>query len=152
MKMSRYGLDVGVPPGFDVRLYRRAGAPGETTYPILHAGNFALPELRGDFGSGAVEKMGAAHVLVVVAEHGSAAANTALFASQGRPWLSPADFDPRRLQRIVPGQSGAQYFYQESGRAFCLYVVLGSRVQAPSLIGQAQQVLNALTVRPGVVG
>lgn len=152
MKLSRYGLEIGLLPGFDIRLFRRAATAGEPTYPVLHAGNFSLPELRGDFGSGAVEQMGPDHVLVVVFEHGTAAAATPLFASQGRPWLSAADFDPRRLQRIIPGQSGAQYFYQESGRAFCLYVVLGSRSRATSLIGQAQEALNSLTVSTGVPG
>ena len=35
-------------------------------------------------------------------------------------------FDRNSLQRAVPGQSGLQQFFTHRGRAFCLYVVLGS--------------------------
>ena len=93
---------------------------------MLHAGNFALPERRGDFGGGAVERMGPTNVLVVLFEYDQASARTPLFARIDRPQPVPSDFAPNQLQRIIPGQSGAQYFYSEAGRAFCLYVVLGS--------------------------
>ena len=40
--------------------------------------------------------------------------------------LSPDDFSPGVLQRAIRGQAGVQRFFHEPGRAFCLYVVLGS--------------------------
>jgi hypothetical protein len=52
------------------------------------------------------------------------------------------------LQRITPGQSGAQYFYNEAGRAFCLYVVLGSHDRRSQLVGEARRLLSGLGVRP----
>jgi hypothetical protein len=118
------------------------------TYPVLHAGNFALPAERGDFGSGAVERMGTGHVFVVLFEYGPQAASTPLFARRGRPRPTPADFRPNQLQRIIRGQTGAQYFYHEAGRAFCLYVVLGSAVRRAPLTAEAGRLLSGVTVRP----
>jgi hypothetical protein len=115
---------------------------------VLHAGNFALPERRGDFGSGAVEQMGPTNVLVVVFEYDRASARTPLFAHRGRPQPVASDFAPNRLQRIIRGQSGAQYFYNEVGRAFCLYVVLGSHDLRAQLVGEVRQLLSGLAVRP----
>ena len=150
---SRDGIDVKAPDGWDVRIYRRPPAPSETTNPVVHAGNFALPERRGDFGSGAVERMGPTNLLVVLFEYDRAAAHTPLFARRGRPQPVASDFGPNQLQRIIPGQSGAQYFYNEAGRAFCLYVVLGSHDRRAQLVGEARRLLSGVGVRPqGVSG
>jgi hypothetical protein len=145
---SRDGIDLNVPAGWDARIYRRPPAPSETTNSVLHAGNFALPEGRGDFGSGAVERMGPTDVLVVLFEYDPAAARTPLFARSGQPQPVASDFAPNQLQRIIPGQSGAQYFYNEAGRAFCLYVVLGSHDRRAALVDDVRQVLSGLRVRP----
>lgn len=150
--VSRHGISLDTPPGWDVRLYRRAPAPGQTTYPVLHTGNFGLPSLRGDFGSGAVERMGPANVLVVLFEHAQSAAGTPLFASRVRPRPMASDFHPRRLQRIIEGQSGAEYFYTEAGRAFCLYVVLGSHARRASLAAEAATIVAGLRIQPGMNG
>jgi hypothetical protein len=150
---SRDGIDLDVPSGWDVRIYRRQPAPGERTNPVLHAGNFALPERRGDFGSGAVERMGPTNVLVVLFEYDPPAARTPLFARNGRPRPVASDFAPNQLQRILPGQSGVQYFYNEAGRAFCLYVVLGSHDRRAQLVDDVRQLLSGLGVRrQGVSG
>jgi hypothetical protein len=145
---SRDGIDLDLPAGWDARIYRRPPAPRETTNSVLHAGNFALPERRGDFGSGAVERMGPTNVLVVLFEYDPAAARTPLFARHGRPQPVASDFAPNQLQRIIPGQSGAQYFYNEAGRAFCLYVVLGSHDQRGHLVDEVRLLLSRLGVRP----
>jgi hypothetical protein len=144
---SRDGIDVNVPAGWDARIYRRSPAPSETTNSVLHAGNFVLPEGRGDFGSGAVERMGPSDVLVVLFEYDPAAARTPLFARSGQPRPVASDFAPNHLQRIIPGQSGAQYFYNEAGRAFCLYVVLGSHDRRGELVNDARQLLSGLRVQ-----
>ena len=145
---SRDGIDLSVPVGWDARIYRRSPTLGETTNSVVHAGNFALPERRGDFGSGAVERMGPTNVLVVLFEYDPAAARTPLFARSGQPQPVASDFAPNQLQRIIPGQSGVQYFYNEAGRALCLYVVLGSHDRRAELVVDVRRLLSGLRVHP----
>jgi hypothetical protein len=56
------------------------------------------------------------------------------------------DFAPNALQRVLPGLLGGQWFFTEHGRAFCLYVVLGSREHATSSVREVRQVLDGITV------
>lgn len=146
MRVDRLGLAVDVPAGWDVRVSRRPAAEGSTANPVMHLANFALPERRGDFGSGAVERMRPDDVLVVLFEYDEEATSTPLFAQRGRPRPAPADFSPRQLQRTLPGQSGVQYFYSEAGRAFCLYIVLGSHGRRAALVPSVNALLGRLTV------
>jgi hypothetical protein len=57
-------------------------------------------------------------------------------------------FSPKRLQRPLPGQLGCQLFFQESGRAFCLYVVAGGRASLPRIVAQVNGTLDALVIGP----
>jgi hypothetical protein len=145
--MEAHGLQINAPPAWDVRVYRRAAEVEERTFPVMHAANFAMPARRGDFGSGAVEYMGPSDVLVVLFEYDPEAAGTALFSSRGTPTVRPDDFSPRALQRTLRGQSGVQYFFREAGRAFCLYIVLGSHARRRRLVGAANQLVRSVTIR-----
>jgi hypothetical protein len=125
MRLSAHGLDVDVPAGWEARIMRRdVQAFGETPRPVLHMANFSLPERRGDFGAGVVEHMKDDDVFVVVFEYGPESVGQALFRHVGVPRLRPADFSAHRLQRTLPGQAGAQMFFQANGRAFCIYAVV----------------------------
>ena len=146
MKVQRRGLAVDVPAGWDVRVSQRASADGDTANPVMHLATFPLPDRHGDFGSGAVERMRPDDVLVVLFEYDQEACSTPLFATRGRPRLKPGDFSTRQLQRTLPGQSGVQYFYSEGGRAFCLYVVLGSHARRAELVPLVSRLLAGLTV------
>jgi hypothetical protein len=154
MRLAHRGLGVDLPPGWDARIYRRTDdEPEATTHAVLHAGNFALPADRGDFGSGAVERMGPGHVLVVLIEHHPDAARTPLFANPGLPRrLTPAMFSPHQLQRTIAGQGGTQVFFHEGGRAFCLYVVLGSHARRTQLVPLVNELLTSLEIAPLGVG
>jgi hypothetical protein len=142
-----HGLAVRPPAAWDVRVYRRDPDPGEQTFAIMHAANFALPNDRGDFGSGAVEYMRPDHVLVVLFEHDPESATTALFQQRGMPTPHHDNFSPRALQRTLRGQSGVQYFFNERHRAFCLYVVLGSHARRRNLVAAANQMIEAVTIQ-----
>ena len=146
MKLARHGVAVDLPQGWDGRIYRRAlGAV--PTPAILHAANFALPANRGDYGSGAVERMQPGDVLVTLVEHDGSAAGTALFAHDGPPPpLTPRDFSPHMLQRTLAGQSGVQRFFTWNGRPFCLYVVLGSHAARPRLVPLVNAVTRSIAV------
>jgi hypothetical protein len=145
--MHAHGFTINAPPAWDVRVYRRAEQLGERTFPVVHAGNFPLPPRRGDYGSGVVETMGPAHVLVVLFEHDQEAAQTALFAREGMPRARADDFSPRALQRTLQGQSGVQYFFHEADRAFCLYIVLGSHARRRRLVPAANELVASVAIR-----
>jgi hypothetical protein len=148
--VAAHGLRVTLPDRWEARLYRRDALPGapldEAHHPVLHLANFALPPGRGDFGTGAVEVMGPSHAFVSLLEYAAAEAGTALFAARGRPRLAAGDFAANALQRRLPGQLGCQKFFTEHGRAFCLYVVLGSRAHAGSLVEDVSSVLDRLEI------
>ena len=159
--LRSHGIRATVPAGWDARIYRRsdevqASTPaaaalhqGGTTHAVFHAASFPLPEGRGDFGGGAVERMGPHDVLVALVEYHPDAAGTALFRAHGIPRaLDPRAFSPTILQRLLPGQAGTQVFFQERGRAWCLYVVLGSFAARAGLVSRVNEVLSALSVEP----
>lgn len=142
MILDDHGITIDVPPGWDARIFRRPEstvvAPGIVdparpgvprsgwTAPVAHLGNFALPEDRGDYGSGAVNVMLARHVFIALVEFGSESVGTAMFRASGLPRLRPVDFDPNAMQRPLPGMGGVQRFLVSHDRAFCLYAVVGS--------------------------
>jgi len=148
-RLASQGLAVDLPAGWDGRIGRRLSpsSTGVARHTVMHLANFALPEERGDFGSGAVDIMGPGGVMVVLFEHDPHSAGTALFRADGIPRrLRAEQFGRNQLQRAIRGQVGAQFFGHERGRAFCLYVVLGSgRLRRP-LAALAEQVLATLEV------
>ena len=161
MKLAAHDIETDLPAGWEGRITRRAeppaiaagvaarGAPGERTHPVVHLANFALPEHRGDYGSGAVDVMTGQDILIVLFEFGPEAVGQPLFARRGLPrTLAPARFSPNALQRTRPGQVGRQIFFTEHDRAFSLYVVLGSRGAVTVLAPKADRVLRATTIGP----
>jgi hypothetical protein len=67
-----------------------------------------------------------------------------LFAAQGVPKLTPADFSPRRLQRNLSGQVGCQLFFTADNRPFCLYVVIAGRVHVRAIVTELNELLQQL--------
>jgi hypothetical protein len=86
------------------------------------------------------------HVLVVLFEYEPAAAHTPLFRATRRPHPQPHDFRPEQLQRTVTGQSGAQWFFTERNRPFCLYVVMGGHGRRGRLLPDVHRLLDSLIV------
>jgi hypothetical protein len=153
VRLARHGIEVDVPRGWDVRVYRRAPQDGvATTHASVHAANFALPASRGDYGSGAVEIMTREDVFLSLIEFHPDAARTALFKRSGVPHLQPAKFSPRKLQRTIPGQAGCQFFFNHQGRAFCLFVVLGDYSNRVRLVQRANELVAALDFDPPGAG
>lgn len=164
--LSDQGITVDLPPGWEGRIMVRQpqtvpraqqqapgsppppGPPADQPNPVVHLGNFALPADRGDFGSGAVDLMGFGNLLVVLFEYGAESVGTPLFANPRPRNLQPGQFHRDTLQRAIPGQAGFQQFFTESGRAFCLYVVLGAQRNARHLAGLANHTLDATTIAP----
>lgn len=145
--VAAHGLAVDTLPGWEARIFRHQAAdPRESTRPIVHMANFALPRERGDFGGGVTDRMGPGDVFVTLFEYGPESTGKPLFAHQGRPKLNARRFSPAALQRTLPGQSGCQLFFTEAGRPFCLYVVIGSHARVPALVDQVERALARVNV------
>ncbi len=165
MKLQSHGIETDLPPGWEGRISLRTppgagartaaeaepgplGTAGEVPHPVVHLANFALPEQRGDFGSGAVDLMTEANVLVVLFEYGPESVGTALFKAKGVPTLRPDMFSASALQRTLPGQAGCQVFFTTADRAFCCYTVLGRQAAANRVLPQANATLSATRILP----
>jgi hypothetical protein len=166
-ELNAHGLTVHTPAGWEGRIFRRlqhgqvasasgtappgpAAPEGEETYPVLHVATVALPNGVGDYGSEAVGNLGEEDALIVVKEFAPRLATEAVFSTPGLPRsLQPDDFSPQMLQRLIQGQAGVQRFGNEAGRAFCLYVVLGSWKNRKQVVPGVNQVLSTLHIDPG---
>jgi hypothetical protein len=161
VELSRFGISVDLPRGFEGAIRRRpdqdvpavgtAGAPvpvGGRHRPVVHLATFGLPTSRGDFGQDAVELMGPDDVFITLFEYERESAGAALFSSSGLPrQLRGRDFRPSQLQRSLPGQVGFQAFFTEAGRPFTLYVVLGGAASTRS-VGRVNALLSQLRIDP----
>jgi hypothetical protein len=154
--ITAYDIRVRLPSGWDGRIARRGNGRGSTRgqissgggseHPVVHLGTFALPEKRGDFGSGAVEQMRATDVLLCLIEFDGADRDSALFARTGVPRFRAQDFSPNSMQRTIAGMCGAQAFFTEAGRAFCAYAVLGSYRGRASLVRAVNDALAGVHI------
>jgi hypothetical protein len=149
-RFEAHGISMLVPTGWEARFSRPASRldDGGTAHPYLHAANFALPAARAPFGSGVVGDLRASDVFVALLEYAPASAATPLFSSRGVPVrLQAGDFSASALQRSRRGQTGFQRFFHESGRAFCLYVVLGGRPAYERGLASVNSLLWSMRIR-----
>jgi hypothetical protein len=149
-RLSRSGISVDVPEGWEGSIdgggFEQL-ATGGTRPTLLHVGSFPMPSERGSFGSGATELMNTDDVFVILFEYGPESVGTPLFAEPGLPRsVRPDDFSRDALQHAIAGQSGMQRFFTEKGRAFCLYVVLGSHIDRAELVAKVNAVLSTVVI------
>jgi hypothetical protein len=143
-----HGIVARLPNGFEGRIFVRPPTLG-TSNPVAQFATFPLPDDIGDFGSGAVNLMGAEDVFATLFEFGPESLGTALFSQQGRPTaFTSADFSPVRLRRGLPGQSGTQWFFTEAGRPFSFYAVLGSHLRRELLVPGVNALISSLVISP----
>jgi hypothetical protein len=147
-RVARRGTSGGAVPGaLGSAADRRAlGVSGERTFAVLHLASFPLPEQRDDFGGNFTPGMRSSDAFVALFEYGPDAALQPLFSARGVPRVTARMFSPNRLQQRRPGQVGCQLFFNASARAFCLYVVAGSRASLPRIITQVNGALAELEV------
>lgn len=149
-RISSSGISVDLPQGWEGSIdgggFEQLSS-GATRPTLLHVGSFPMPPERGSFGSGATELMNTNDVFIVLFEYEPESLGTPLFAEQGLPrGVGPDDFSRDALQHAVTGQSGMQRFFTENGRAFCLYVVLGSHIDRPELVTRVNAVLQTVVI------
>ena len=162
--IAAHGIRLAVPRGWDARIEQKRDDPvlappaarldgeqiprGGTVNPVVHLANYPLPSLRGDYGSGAVERMGGRGVFIALVEFDPEAAVTPAFARAGLPRIRLVDVHAEAQQQLVQGHCGAQWFFHTEGRAFSLFVVLGSWVMRRSLIATANTALGGVSIGP----
>jgi hypothetical protein len=147
--LRAHGIEAPLPAGFEGRIFTRASSDGAVDHPVAHFATLSLPDQVGDFGGGVVNLLGVSDIFAVLFEYGPESVGKRLFAHQGMPrQLGPGDFRPYALRRGIPGQSGTQWFFTESGRPFTLYVVLGSHVGRASLVPRVNELLAQVAVAP----
>jgi len=157
--LDQSGITIDLPAGWEGRIYRRpeeaavgavegwpATGPVERTNTVVHVANFPLAPEVADYGGGAVEVMTNRDLLVVLCEFGPSSVGQELFAAPGVPRLTPDDFGTHSMQRVIEGQGGAQKFFTEAGRAFCLYVVLGSYARRVRTVPLVNELIGTITI------
>lgn len=156
-RLVAHGVSVDVPRGWDAEIRTLEGAdrhdtavaPPSAPRVVLHAATVALPPVRADYGGDMVHLLGGGGILVVLLEFERASAATALFAAPGPPRsLRAADFSSRQLQHRIGDQTGVQRFFHAAGRAFCLYVVLGSHRRRSFAVPEVNRLLATLVIGP----
>jgi hypothetical protein len=148
MRLAGEGIRVELPRGWEGVIGPSAQLDdGTVRHAVAHFASFPLPASRGDFGGGAVNLMGTSDAFIALFEYGPEAAGRALFAAAGAPArLDAGHFDRSVLQKPMPLQSAVQRFFTAAGRAFCLYVVVGSHVDRADVLPAINQVLASLVI------
>lgn len=147
MTLVAGGLRLEIPAGWEARVRRQAASqPGRPGNVLLHAATVVLPEQRGDFGSGVVEGLGPDDAFLAMLEYDEKDAAKVLFRAPRIPVPKPSDFSPDVLQRTRAGNTGAQWFFSVSGRAFSLHAVLGSHARRASGATKVARLLQGLTI------
>lgn len=148
-RISLRGTSVDVPPGWEVRIRQGAAEGGEVRLPVLHASTDPLPAERADYGGGVVERLRSESVFVSLVEFGEESIGSNLFPEVGElPRVTTQSFHPFQLQRRIVGQAGSQTFFTYAGRAFCLYVVIGSFARRSGLARRANELIERLEIEP----
>lgn len=150
-RLQRAGVAVEVPGGWEATVTGDRSQPqavdGSRQFLSMQVASFPLPSDMATFGANVVETMRTDDVMVVLVEYGPESAGTPLFAHRGLPRLEAGMFSRDNLHRTVPGQSGLQHFFTQNGRAFCLYVVLGSHIDRADLVQKANLVVESLVIQ-----
>ena len=147
--LSAEGITVELPPGWEGAIgHESILDDGSVRNVIAHFATFPLPARRGDFGGGAVDLMGGGDVFIALFDYGRQSAGTALFAAAGPPAsIDAGHFDRSVLQKPLPLQSAVQRFFTVSGRAMCLYIVVGSHIDRAEVLPAINTFLTSLVIR-----
>lgn len=146
--VSLQGLTVQVPRGWEARIQQSAvSVEGASRFPVMHAATVPLPADRADYGGGVVEQLGSGDVFISLVEFGEEAIGSNLYKTVSTlPPVTASMFHPFQLQRKIPGQAGTQIFFTLRGRAFCLYVVIGSYARRVELSEVANRIILGMTI------
>ena len=141
-RLEAHDISVVVPRGWDAKIFRHPD--GEAT---LHVANFVLPPRDGDFGTGATHGMRRGSIFSTLTEYRAdrhLQPGAGLFAHMRPGSISAHDFRANAVLQSRPGHRGAQWFFSEAERAFCLYVVVNAGPGASRLIEDVSHCIQSL--------
>jgi hypothetical protein len=146
--LDAHGLKVQLPRGWSGRVFARAH-----DVATLHAGDFPVVLGDGEFGDRSTGRMPDPGVFLALTEYRPGRGlqpGQGLFEPRRPPLpLDPAGFAATRLAHPRRGQVGAQHFFTQSGRPFCLYVVVaGGRAQRKHALLAVDRVMRSLEITP----
>jgi hypothetical protein len=148
-RLSSRGIAITVPRGWEGRIFVPDLAPPAINLPILHLTDTVLTTERSSYAPELAARAGGAGILVALLEFDHRLADVGLYEPQGlRLPLARDRFHQKALQFPSRVQEGHQRFFSEGGRAFCLYVVLGTGPGVDRRLDQANRALASLEIRP----
>lgn len=149
MILSKQGISVDLPAGWEGRAFLPAVPPPALIFPVLHAASFPLPPDDSSFAGRLASALGPRGVLFSLVEYDPALSGDALFREGALPVsVRLGDLDSAALQVRRPGQAGVQRFFAAAGRAFCLYVIVSTGSDAAGSIRELNRVLDTLRITP----
>jgi hypothetical protein len=148
-QLSGYGITVSLPLGWNGIIYQRDPiVKDEVRRPILHGSTVDVTLDQGDFGDGLVENLASDDVFVDLVEIDPD--NELALANPGFVRRLGGDaFAGNKLRRLILGQGGYEGFFTESGRAFCMYVVIGSIANLDALLDPINILLGSVEIDQG---
>ena|SRR6266545_4863333 len=147
MRLAAHGMAVELPEGWEGRIFRFDAPPPAVNLPVLHAADRPLTSQRSTYGAEVVASLGGTGTFMALVEFDPATAGTGLFAPRGVP--APArlsEFAPNAMERALPGLAARQRFFTEGGRAFCLYLVIGTGGEPGPRVDRVNRVLSSLSI------
>ena len=147
--LAGHGLSIPVPPGWEGRIFVPDLPPPAINLPVLHLTSAPLTRERSSFAPELAARAGGRGALVALLEFDHTLADRGLYAPQGMDLpLRRARFHKRALQVPSRVQAGHQRFFSRHGRAFCLYVVLGTGPGVEHRLAIVNDALAGLTIAP----
>jgi hypothetical protein len=148
-RLASHGIVVDVPRGWEGRIFVPDLEPPAINLPILHLTDAVLTVERSSYAPELAARAGGTGTLVALLEFDRSLANVGLYARRGLHLpLTRERFHHRALQFPSRVQEGHQRFFSEGGRAFCLYVVLGTGHGVDRRLSQVNRALSSLEIRP----
>jgi hypothetical protein len=148
-RLASHGIAVDVPKGWEGRIFVPDLDPPAINLPILHLTDAVLTVERSSYAPELAARAGGSGTLVALLEFDHHLANVGLYAPRGLHLpLTRERFHHRALQFPSRVQEGHQRFFSEGGRAFCLYVVLGTGRGADRRLSEVNRTLSSLEIRP----
>jgi hypothetical protein len=148
--LAAHGISVNLPRGWEGRIFVPDLAPPAVNLPVMHLTDTVLTPERSSYGPELASRAGGGGTLVALVEFASELAGHGLYEPQGPGLPLTRDrFHPASLQVPSRVQAGHQRFFSTHGRAFCLYVVLGTWRGTARRLGIVNEILATLRIAPG---
>jgi hypothetical protein len=147
--LAGHGLSIGLPGGWEGRIYVADLPAPAVNMPVLHATDLGLTSQRSTFAPEIAARAGGTGTLVALAEFESRLANVGLYERKtlGLP-IRRQDLHANALQVPVPELEGHQRFCSLGDRAFALYLVVGTGPGLGERLDRVNEMLGTLEVRP----